>query len=109
MAPKLLQVNFKFNVPLEDYEAAVAPLAAPIAAQPGLLWKVWLMNEAESEAGGIHLFEDQASLEAYLDGEIVAGIVSHPALSEMSVKVFDVMADTTAITRGPLKVTQLAN
>ncbi|NIN69880.1 MAG: hypothetical protein GTO63_35405 [Anaerolineae bacterium] len=44
------------------------------------------MNEGESEAGGIMLFEDEASLKAYLDGPIVAQIVSHPALSDFSVK-----------------------
>ena len=99
---KILQINFKFNVPLSDYEAAAAPLAEPIAAVSGCRWKIWLMNEAKQESGGIYLFDDDASLQNYLAGPIVAGITSHPALSEFSVKQFDVMAHETAITRGPV-------
>ena len=104
MSQKILQINFKFNVPRTDYEQAVTPLAQPVSEVPGMLWKVWLMNEAESEAGGIYLFDEGASLQNYLDGPIVAGIVSHPALSEFSVKVFDVLGSLSKITRGPLAV-----
>lgn len=102
MSQKILQINFKFNVPRPDFEAAAAPLAEPIAAVPGLLWKVWLMNEAEQASGGIYLFADGQSLDAYLESDIVAGIVSHPALSDFSVKQFEVMADVSVVTRGPV-------
>ena len=54
------------------------------------------------KAGGIYLFADSVSLEAYLNSEIVAGIVSHPALSDFSVKQFDVMTEVSAVTRGSL-------
>jgi len=103
MPDKILQINFKFNMSERDYERALAPLAGDIAAVPGLLWKVWLMNEEEGEAGGIYLFKDGASLEAYLNGPIVAGVCAHPALSGFSVKRFDVMEDLTAVTRGPVR------
>jgi hypothetical protein len=102
MAGRILQINFKFNVPRADYEQAVAPLGNDIAAVAGLRWKIWLMNEGESEAGGIMLFEDEKSLQAYLDGPIAAQIVSHPALSDFSVKQFDIMEAETAITRSPV-------
>jgi hypothetical protein len=52
-----------------------------------LRWKVWLMNEAQQEAGGIYLFDNKAAAEAYLN---------------ISAKLFDVMPDHSAITRGPL-------
>ena len=103
MSLRILQINFKFNVPRADYESAVSPLAGSIAAVPGLQWKIWLMNEAQSEAGGIMLFKDQASMDAYLNGPIVAQITSHPALSDFSVKQFGVLDEVTAITRGPVK------
>ncbi len=102
MKEKILQLNFKFNVPKADYEAAVSPLAENFAAVPGLRWKIWLMNEAENEAGGIYLFNDESSLQAYLDGPLAAGVKSHPALSDMSAKVFDSMDELTATTRGPI-------
>lgn len=102
MPGRILQINFKFNVPRADYEEAVSPLATPIAEVDGLRWKIWIVNEAESEAGGIMLFDDEASTKAYLDGPIVAQIVSHPALSDFSVKQFDVIEEETATTRGPV-------
>ena len=99
----ILQINFRFNMSERDYERALTPLAGDIAAVPGLLWKIWLMNEVEGEAGGIYLFEDRAALDAYLDGPIMAGVCVHPALSGFSVKKFEVMEELTAITRGPLR------
>lgn len=103
MSARLLQLNFKFNVSGAEYEQAVSPLASEFAALPGLRWKVWILNEAEQEAGGIYLFDDEASVKAYLEGPLAAQVTSHPALSDFSVKQFDVMDDLTAITRGPVR------
>ncbi len=103
MSVKLLQLNFKFSVSGAEYEQAVSPLADEFAGLPGLRWKVWILNEAEQEAGGIYLFDDEASVKAYLEGPLAAQVTSHPALSDFSVKQFDVMEDVTAITRGPVK------
>ena len=104
MSQKVLQVNLKFNVARTDLESAWLGAAQPIADTPGLLWKVWLMNEPEQEAGGIHLFEDKGAVQAYLDGPIVAMLKSSPAVSDISARVFDVLEAHTAITRGPLPV-----
>jgi len=102
MPEKILQVNFKFSVTGAEYKEAVSALAEQFAKVAGLRWKVWLMNESESEAGGIYLFDDEAALEKYLDGPLAALVKGHPALSEMSAKPFDVLADLTAATRGPV-------
>ena len=102
MSGRIMQLNFKFSVTGSEYEQAVTPLASQIGAVAGLRWKIWILNEAEGEAGGIHLFEDEASVNAYLEGPIAAQVISHPALSDFSVKQFDVMEDQTKITRGPV-------
>jgi hypothetical protein len=103
MGEKILQVNFKFNVTKAEYEQAVSALANKFAEVSGLRWKIWLMNEAESEAGGIYFFNDETSLKNYLNGELAATVSNHPALSNISVKQFDIMDELTAITRGPVK------
>ena len=103
MAQQILQVNFKFNVPREQYENTVSPMAQDFAEVSGCLWKVWLMNEAEHEAGGIYLFDSEAAAQSYLVGPIVAVLKSSPAISNISAKLFDVLESHTAITRGPLK------
>ena len=104
MSEKVLQVNFKFNVSRAEYEAAVAGLADAFAAVPGCRWKIWLMNEREKEAGGIYLFENDAAVDAMLNGELIAGVLAHPALADFSVKRFDVLPEASARTRAPLHV-----
>jgi len=104
MSNKILQLNFRFNVPRAEYEQVVSPLASDFAQVPGLQWKIWLMNEAESEAGGIYVFDDEASLQAYLEGPLAGTVKAHPALSDMSAKVFDSIEKLTAITRGPIGI-----
>jgi hypothetical protein len=103
MSQKLLQVNLKFSISRVELEAAWLEAAQSIADWPGLRWKVWLMNEAEHEAGGIYLFDSEAAAQSYLAGPIVAALKSSPAVSNISAKLFDVLESHTAITRGPLK------
>ncbi len=105
MFTKILQINFKFSVSRTAYEQTVAPMASDFAAVPGCRWKIWLMNEAESEAGGIYLFDGDTSLNAYLNSPLVAAVTSHPALSDFSVKRFDTLDAVTKVTRGPIEMT----
>ena len=65
MSVKVLQINFKFNIPSADLKNGLAPFVKDIAAVSGLRWKVWIMNEQENEAGGIYLFDDEDSIQAY--------------------------------------------
>ena len=102
MSAKILQVSFKFNVSRAEYEQAVSPLASKFADVDGLRWKIWTMNEAEKEAGGVYLFDNEASLNAFLNGPLAAQVTSHPALSEFSIKQFDTMDNITAVARGPI-------
>jgi len=55
------------------------------------------------KAGGIYLFDDEASLKAYLAGPVVAQMKSNPALRNITVKQFGVIDELTAVTRGPTK------
>jgi hypothetical protein len=102
MSVRLVQINFKFNVPRADFEAAEFPMAPEFAAVDGLRWKLWIINEEQSEAGGIMLFEDQAAADAFLAGPLAAKVTGHPALSDFSVKQFDIQESVTAMTRGPI-------
>jgi hypothetical protein len=102
MSQQILQVNVKFSIPRADLAAAWLGAAQPIADTPGLQWKVWLMNEAESEAGGIYLFESKDAVESYLAGPVVAALKASPVISNISAKTFDVLEEHSAITRAPL-------
>jgi hypothetical protein len=105
MTQKLLQINFKITTSAKDYATMVAPLADPIAKTPGLEWKVWIFNEQDHSAGGVYLFRDEASVNAYMHGDIVAGLKKQPTIKDISAKIFDVDENLTHKTRGPIKTT----
>ncbi|WP_028030072.1 monooxygenase [Gemmobacter nectariphilus] len=101
MALTLVQFDFPFAGPWGDgMTKALGGLAQDIAAEPGLIWKIWTENEAEGRAGGIYVFDNPAAAAAYRDKHAarlgafgVTGIVAH---------TFDVNGDLSAITRAPL-------
>ncbi|MBN1669286.1 MAG: YdhR family protein [Anaerolineales bacterium] len=102
MSQVILQINVKINIPVSEIETAWLEVVQPIADTPGLRWKVWLKNEADREVGGIYLFNDAASVQAFLDGPIVSAMKASPAINDISVKQFRIMEAHTVITRGPV-------
>ncbi|RLT33953.1 MAG: hypothetical protein DWI57_17190 [Chloroflexi bacterium] len=99
---QLLRIDFRYNVPTEEFKAAISPLAEQFAAVEGLRWKVWGLDAANSQFSGILYFDDDAAQQAFLEGELAAAVMAHPALSDFSVTPFGVMADESIITRGPI-------
>ncbi len=103
MTPTILQVNLTFSISRTELETAWLQAAKPVSEVTGLLWKIWLINEQEHEAGGIYLFESEAAAQDYLAGPIVAALKSSPAVRDITAKLFDVLEAHTMITRGPVK------
>src|SRR3954453_6189299 len=68
----ILQINFNLDAPVTEYQSIVDSVAPAFVDVPGLRWKIWLLNPAAQEAGGIYLFESQAFVDAYLNGPLVA-------------------------------------
>jgi hypothetical protein len=99
---KILQINFKLRVSTSEYQTLCQSVAQAFAGVPGLRWKIWILNEREKEAGGIYLFESEGALNDFVSGPLAAQVKSHPALADFSAKVFDVMNEVTAVTRGPV-------
>ena len=97
----ILQVDFPYAGPWGDeMTEAMEGLAQSIAKEPGLIWKIWTANEATSEAGGIYLFEDADSAQAYLTmhTERLNGF----GISPVKGKIFEVHEDLSKIDRGPV-------
>lgn len=96
----LLQFDFPFQGPFgPDMSAALAGLAQSIADEPGLLWKIWTENAAEQLAGGIYLFTDRASAEAYR--AMHSARLASFGIGEIRARLFDVNPELTRLTRGP--------
>lgn len=102
MAAQILFISFKLGASRADYEKAAASLAGEFATVPGLRWKIWTISADASEAGGVYLFESESSLQTFLKSPLVAQVKSHPAVSELTAKPYEVMRDATATTRGPV-------
>jgi hypothetical protein len=98
----ILQITFNLNVPVTEYQKMVDSIAHAFVDVRGLRWKVWLLNPVAQEAGGIYLFDSQASLEAYLNSPLVAKLRGLTSIRNISMKQFGVMAEVTALTRGPV-------
>lgn len=63
----ILQVDFPYPGPFgTEMAKAMNDLAQSICQEPGFLWKIWTENESEKNAGGIYLFTDETSAQAYL-------------------------------------------
>lgn len=99
--PVLLQVDFPFSGPWGPaMTEALRGLAASIADEPGLIWKIWTENAATSEAGGIYLFADRPSAEAYL--AMHTARLKDFGIPSVNGKIFDVNGELSAIDRAPL-------
>jgi hypothetical protein len=99
----ILQINFNLNMPFAEYQKMADAIAHASLDVPGLRWKIWLLNSAAQEAGGIYLFDSQASLDAYLNGPLVAQLRGLTSIGNISMKQFEVMPAVTALTRGPFE------
>ena len=99
--PVLLQVDFPFPGPWgQAMTDALIGLAESIAQEPGLIWKIWTENPSTSEAGGIYLFADRSSAEAYL--AMHTARLKGFGIAQVNGKIFDINGPLSTIDRAPL-------
>lgn len=108
MSKTILQINYQYTSLADLTKLATPNDAEAIAAIPGLVWKVWLLNEAGREAGGIYLFESREAAQAFVDSDDIKSFASHPTITNLNAKMFEPDEALSKITRGPLDVKILA-
>lgn len=97
----LLQIDFPYPGPWGDeMTAAMRGLAQSIAQEPGLLWKIWTENAERQEAGGIYLFTDPGSAQAYLTKHTQR--LQGFGVTGIQAKVFEVNAALSQLDRAPV-------
>jgi Putative mono-oxygenase ydhR len=74
--------------------------ARAIATVPGLIWKVWILDEASAELGGVYLFASRAQAQAYVDGPILEHLRHDPRVLRVEHRFWDTHA-LSALTRAP--------
>lgn len=92
-------INFTSSVPLGELHEPFERYAQALAGVNGLVMKTWIAGD--SRLGGFHIFQDRASADAYLTGELCATVIGNPAFADFTVAHFDVIDDLSAITGSP--------
>jgi hypothetical protein len=96
----ILQIDFPFQGPFgEEMAKGMEGLAHSIINEPGCLWKIWTENEADQIGGGIYLFEDRASAQAYLD--MHSARLGQFGVPSMNAKILDINEGLSKITKAP--------
>src|SRR6202051_2250768 len=76
----VLHLRFKLRVPPHVLLGCSREAATIIASVEGLIWKIWVMQEEEFEMGGMYLFANRETAEAYLNHPVIQAVRSNPAL-----------------------------
>jgi len=98
---KLLQVDFDFSGPFgQEMVDALSGLAESINNEPGMIWKIWTENEKDQVAGGVYLFENEATAKDYL--EMHTARLKEMGVKEVRGQIFDVNIPLSTINKAPV-------
>jgi len=103
MTHTVLHLRFKLRVPPDALLAQSREAAAIIASVEGLIWKIWVLQEEEFQMGGMYLFTNRQTAEAYLNHPVVQAVCSNPAVVSTESQLWDVDSSLSALTRAPLR------
>jgi hypothetical protein len=96
-------MRLKLRVPPDTFLAKSREAATVIASVKGLIWKIWILQQEELEMGGMYLFANRETAEAYLNDPVVQAVRSNPAVVSIESRLWDVESSLSAITRAPLR------
>ena len=99
----VLHMRLKLRVPPDVFLAKSREAATVIASVEGLIWKIWILQQEELEMGGMYLFANRETAEAYLNDPVVQAVRSNPAVVSTESRLWDVESSLSAITRAPLR------
>ncbi len=97
----LVQVDFPYAGPFgEEMSQAMQPLAADIAGESGLIWKIWTESRDQGIAGGIYLFDNEEDAKRYI-AKHEARLASF-GIQDIRSRIFDVNRPLSLTDRAPL-------
>ncbi|HEX4783326.1 MAG TPA: YdhR family protein [Candidatus Sulfotelmatobacter sp.] len=99
----VLHLRFKLRVPPDIFLAHSREAATIIASVEGLIWKIWVFQQEESEIGGLYLFANRETAEAYLNHPVIQAVRSNPAVVSSQSELWNVESSLSAITRARLR------
>src|SRR5215471_3582594 len=88
----ILHLRFKLRVSPEVLLDQSREAAAAIASVGGLIWKIWVYREDEFELGGMYLFADRETANAYLNHPVIQTLRNNPDVGSTESQLWDVEA-----------------
>lgn len=98
----VLHLRFKLQVKPDVLLAHSRTAAKAIASVEGLIWKIWLVQEEQSEIGGVYLFASREAAVSYLNHPVIHALCSNPAVIATDSQIWNVENSLSAITRAPM-------
>jgi|SRR5215469_7100527 hypothetical protein len=102
-------VNFNLrNTTPEEFEKFCVETAEQFAALPGLISKVYLADPSSNTFGGVYTWQDKDACNSYKESELFRAVATHPGLTNISSREFDVLETPTRMTRGLVSLSTAA-
>ncbi len=98
----IVQINFPYTETRAEIETHSEEAAGRFTGVDGLIWKIWLVDEATKMAGGIYLFGSRDQAEAYAVGELVEHLKN--VRDGVTVSVFDTIDGAGLVTNAPVEL-----
>jgi hypothetical protein len=92
------------DVTPEEYAQSSVMDAPMIAGLPGLVAKVWLASPETNTYGGMYLWRDRHSMEAFLQSDLIAAWTADPSVVGLTSRDYAVIEEPTRLTAGILAV-----
>ena len=98
---KIWDLHMTYDAPItEEFLAGAKQLAESIAEEPGVIWKIWTLEEGTNHYGSTYLFRNIEYLEAYKAMHLKR--LQSIGITVTADHVFDIMEDVSAINNAPL-------
>ena len=96
--PVCLRITFTLQGPIDGYVAHCRDLASSLREVAGLRFKLWLLDREARSAGGVYLFADRASAEAYLQSATISALRSSAMTSDVRAEWMPLCGELSALT-----------
>ena len=99
----IVTVNYEYEGDPAEWAKAYTPERAEMfVSLPGLQWKMWLDAPEDKRTGGIYLFEDRASADAYSMARSWIGTALIRRFQNLQVRTFNTREEMSRMTRAPI-------
>ncbi|MFN3809436.1 MAG: YdhR family protein [Roseateles asaccharophilus] len=94
---------FRYVLTLDEAEYQerwVKPYAEAIANVPGLISKTWMADFETCTFASYYLWQDKASMDAFMASPAIAKVAAEPFLKDLSITAIPVHEEASSVTRG---------